>query len=58
MSNAHKDLTYYTQMADDTADCQQMAAAVKQLFKQCLEVKPDAVLTEIIPLMAEQGNQL
>ncbi len=58
LSNAHKDLTYYTQMADDTADCQQMAAAVKQLFKQCLEVKPDAVLTEIIPLMAEQGNQL
>lgn len=58
LSNALKDLTYYTQMTVETHDFQNMADAVKQTFTLCMQEKPDATLPEIVTLFTNKGGTL
>lgn len=57
LANAHKDLGYYTQMAQDDGDVQVVADAVKQIFAQCLAQKPQASLPEIVSLLEKGRNE-
>ncbi|WP_071058264.1 NAD(P)-dependent oxidoreductase [Pelistega sp. MC2] len=55
LSNAYKDLSYYTEMTTDNHDYQVVAEAIKQTFASCLAEKPAATLPEIVSLLAQKG---
>lgn len=56
LSNAHKDLTYYTQMASDAHDFQDIAIAIRQVFAKCLESNPEVTLPQIISIIKDFGT--
>lgn len=56
LSNAHKDLTYYTQMASDAHDFQDIAVAIRQVFAKCLERNPEVTLPQIVSIIKDFGT--
>jgi 3-hydroxyisobutyrate dehydrogenase-like beta-hydroxyacid dehydrogenase len=57
MANALKDMTYYNAMAQDSHADHTVAEAVKQtLARACQDGNPQALLPEIIPMIAQRQS--
>jgi 3-hydroxyisobutyrate dehydrogenase-like beta-hydroxyacid dehydrogenase len=57
MANALKDLTYYNAMAQDAHADHTVAEAVKRtLERACQDGNPQALLPEIIPMIAQRQS--
>lgn len=56
LSNAHKDLSYYTTMADESRSFHQMATAIRDTLAMGLQTDPKATMPQLIQILETHAD--